>query len=79
MSLEKSIEEARFKGLELCPFARIINKLSDADKKALDEAINKRLPDVTLATALRKEGYRIAEISIAQQRKGLCRCRQNSE
>lgn len=79
MSLENSIEEARYKGTTLCPFARLIDQLSDADKKALDAAINKRLPDVTLATALRKEGYRIAEISISQHRKGLCRCRQNNE
>jgi hypothetical protein len=79
MSLENSIEEARYKGNVVCPFARLIDQLSDADKKALDAAINKRLPDVTLATALRKEGYRIAEISISQHRKGLCRCRQNSE
>lgn len=79
MSLENSIEEARYKGNSLCPFARLIDGLNEADKKALDAAINKRLPDVTLATALRKEGYRIAEISISQHRKGLCRCRQNNE
>lgn len=79
MSLENSIEEARYKGNTVCPLARLINGLSEADKKALDAAINKRLPDVTLATALRKEGYRIAEISISQHRKGLCRCRQNNE
>jgi hypothetical protein len=79
MSLENSIEEARYKGNTICPFARIINKLNDADKKALEAAIKKNLPDVTLATALRKEGYKIAEISIAQHRKGLCRCRQNND
>ena len=79
MSLENSIEEARYKGNTLCPFARLIDGLNNADKKALDAAINKRLPDVTLATALRKEGYKIAEISIAQHRKGLCRCRQNND
>lgn len=78
MSLENSIEEARYKGDSLCPFARLIDQLNDADKKALDSAINRRLPDVTLATALRKEGYKIAEISISQHRKGLCRCRQNN-
>ena len=78
MSLENSIEEFRYKGNNACPFARLIEQLNDADKKALDAAINKRLPDVTLATALRKEGYRIAEISISQHRKGLCRCRQSN-
>lgn len=78
MSLENSIEEARYKGDSVCPFARLIDQLNDADKKALDNAINRRLPDVTLATALRKEGYKIAEISISQHRRGLCRCRQNN-
>lgn len=78
MSLENSIEEARYKGGITCPFARLIDQLSEADKKALDAAINKRLPDVTLATALRKEGYRIAEVSISQHRKGLCRCPRNN-
>ena len=77
MSLEKSIEEFRYKGNGLCPFARLINTLSDADKKALEAAMAKRLPDVTLASALRKEGYKIAEISISQHRKGLCRCLNN--
>lgn len=79
MSLEKSIEEFRYKGSGLCPFARLINTLNDADKKALNAAITKRLPDVTIASALRKEGYKIAEISISQHRKGLCRCPQTSE
>jgi hypothetical protein len=74
MSLENSIEEARYKGTSICPFARMLNKLNDADKKALEAAIKKNLPDVTLATALRKEGYRIAEVSISHHRKGLCRC-----
>lgn len=77
MSLEKSIEEFRYKGSGLCPFAKLITALNDADKKALESAMAKRLPDVTLASALRKEGYKIAEISISQHRKGLCRCPQN--
>lgn len=79
MSLEKSIEEFRYKGGNgICPFAKLINTLNDADKKALEAAIAKRLPDVTLASALRKEGYKIAEISISQHRKGLCRCPQTT-
>lgn len=80
MSLEDSIEEFRYKGTDngICPFAKLINKLNEADKKALFNAIEKNLPDITLANALRKEGYKIAEISIAQHRKGLCRCKNNA-
>jgi hypothetical protein len=80
MSLEDSIEEFRYKGTDigLCPFAKLINKLNEVDKKALFNAIEKSLPDITLANALRKEGYKIAEISIAQHRKGICRCKNNA-
>jgi hypothetical protein len=79
MSLEKSIEEFRYKGtLGVCPFAKLISTLNAADKKALLSALEKRIPDVTLASALRKEGYKIAEISISQHRKGLCRCENKS-
>ena len=80
MSLEDSIEEFRYKGTDigLCPFAKLINKLNDADRKALFNAMEKGLPDITLASALRNEGYKIAEISIAQHRKGICRCKNNA-
>jgi hypothetical protein len=79
MSLEESIEAVRYKGADLsCPFQRLINNLPVADKKALLNAIDKNLPDVTLAQALRKEGYKIAEISIANHRKRVCRCENKS-
>lgn len=75
MSLEESIEEFRYKGIDnVCPFAKLIESLSPVDKKALLSAIDKKLPDITLANALRKEGYKIAEISIANHRKKICRC-----
>jgi len=73
MSLEKSIEEFKHNS-GVCPFAKLINNLNDEDKKALLKALDNKVPDVTLASALRKEGWRIAEISIAQHRKGICRC-----
>jgi hypothetical protein len=73
MSLEKSIEEFKHNN-GVCPFAKLINNLNDEDKKALLKALDNKVPDVTLASALRKEGWRIAEISIAQHRKGICRC-----
>jgi len=79
MSLEKSIEEFRYKGTSgICPFAKLVASLNEADKKAVKNALEKRIPDVTLASALRKEGYKIAEISISQHRKGLCRCENKS-
>lgn len=78
MSLEESIEEFRYKGnASICPFAKLLNTLNEADRKAALKAIEKNIPDVTLASALRKEGYKIAEISISQHRKKLCRCQNN--
>jgi len=75
MSLEESIEEFRYKGFDdMCPFGKLITNLPETDKKALFSAIEKKLPDITLANALRKEGYKIAEISIANHRKKICRC-----
>lgn len=78
MSLEKSIEEFRYKRENLpCPLMRVYEQLSDSDKKVFDNAIKKGIPDLTLANALRKEGYRIAELSISQHRRGVCRCQSN--
>jgi hypothetical protein len=75
MTLEDSIEQVRYKKQDQpCPLGLIIEKLSKADQDALHKAIEKRIPDVTLANALRKEGYRIAEISISTHRRGVCRC-----
>ncbi len=74
MTLEDSIEQVRYKKQDQpCPLGLIIEKLSKADQDALHKAIEKRIPDVTLANALRKEGYRIAEISISTHRRGVCR------
>lgn len=74
MSLEKAIEEVRYKGDDVCAFARLINSLDKEDKETLLKALENKVPDVTLASALRKEGWRVAEYSIARHRKGNCRC-----
>ena len=75
MTLAESIEQFRFKKLDgLCPFAKLIESLDDKDKEVLNNAINKKVPSVTLANALRKEGYKIAEATISQHRRGICRC-----
>lgn len=75
MALSDSIEEFRFKKLDgLCPFGKLVESLNDNDKKVIDNAINKNIPSVTLANALRKEGYKIAEATISQHRRNICRC-----
>jgi len=75
MSLAKTLEEHRTRfEPKPCPFVILHNSLSDEDKKALDLAITNKYPDINIATALRAEGYRIAEVSISQHRRGVCRC-----
>ena len=76
MSLEKAIEEVRYKANDVCAFVRLIDSLSKEDKETLLQALENKVPDVTLASALRKEGWRVAEYSIARHRKGTCRCLQ---
>lgn len=75
MSLEESLEQfSQNKQNEGCPVGRLILKLNDADKKALDNAFQKSVPSVTITSALRKEGYKIAETSISNHRKNMCKC-----
>lgn len=75
MTLADSIEEFRFKKLDgICPFGKLIEELNVTDKEALISAINKNIPSVTLANALRKEGFKIAEATISQHRRNICRC-----
>lgn len=74
MALKESLEKFAVETSIYCPFQRIINKLDKADKETLSQALLEGYPNITIAKALRVEGHRIAEISIMEHRKGLCRC-----
>lgn len=74
MALKQSLDKFLVETTIYCPFARLIDKLPLEDKATLQDALDKNYPNITIAKALRDEGYRIAEISIMEHRKGLCRC-----
>lgn len=80
MGLKDKIEQYRWKQIEVgCPYANFLMTVVDKeDRKALEEAVNKGIPATTICKALRAEGYRLAEISINEHRRGVCRC-QNKE
>jgi hypothetical protein len=77
MALKESLQKFAVETSIYCPFQRVINKLSSEDKSVLDKALLENYPNITIAKALRTEGHRIAEISIMEHRKGLCRCPKN--
>jgi hypothetical protein len=77
MALKQSLDKYVVETTIYCPFQRLINKLSPEDRATLEEALEKKFPNITIAKALRAEGYRIAEISIMEHKKGICRCPQS--
>ena len=80
MTLQSSIEHFAYKRPQddICPVGKLMERLDDADKKALLDAFKKGIPAVTITNALRKEGYKIAETSIGNHKKGICRCPNNN-
>jgi len=79
MALKDTIEQFRWRQNEKgCPYANFLETLENKeDKKALQDAVIKGIPATTICKALRKEGYRLAEISINEHRRGVCRCQNN--
>ena len=79
MGLKDKIEQFRWKQYENgCPYANFLMTVNDKeDRKALEDAVNKGIPATTICKALRAEGYRLAEISINEHRRGVCRCQNN--
>lgn len=78
MALKNKIEQFRWKQIDNgCPYANFLEALvseNKEDAKALEDAVNKNIPATTICKALRAEGYRLAEISINEHRRGVCRC-----
>lgn len=77
MALKDTIERYKWKQMERgCPYANFLNLLdSKEDKKALEDAVASGIPATTICKALRAEGYRLAEISINEHRREVCRCK----
>ena len=76
MALKDTIERYRWKQIERgCPYANFLISLNKEDTKALEDAVAGGIPATTICKALRAEGYRLAEISINEHRRGVCRCK----
>lgn len=77
MSLDKTINELANKTRKIspyCAFQMLYNSLPEQDKKALDAAIAKNLPQSLIVKALRKEGYKASSDTLRTHLKGDCRC-----
>ena len=74
MSLKDSIAKHTFRTEQSCPITRLEERLSKEDQEALQEAMKNGVAVYAIARALRSEGHRIAETSIGDHMKKVCRC-----
>jgi hypothetical protein len=74
MALKDAIAKHSYRRTDVCPVARLIERLSVEDQKALQEAIDNRVAVYSIAKALRSEGHRVAELTIGEHIKKNCRC-----
>jgi hypothetical protein len=77
MSLRESLDKYLNQSPDLCPTARLRNKLSPEDQEVLDSAFEKNVAIYSIARALRAEGHRIAEATVSDHHKKVCRCYKN--
>jgi hypothetical protein len=80
MALSDRIESLQVKEVikTQCPVTILLESMATEDKKAFAEALASPISNVSLTAALRLENYKIAEMSISNHRKGLCRCQTNN-
>lgn len=78
MGLSESINKFS-SGLDsICPFQQLLNKLTKEDQAVIDNAFTRGVSGYAVCKALRSEGYRIAEVSVYDHRKQICRCYKKS-
>jgi hypothetical protein len=73
MALSDSIEKFTAK-THKCTLAIITEMLDKKDREVLLNAIKTGVPTTTLVSALRSEGYQIAEATFNKHRNGKCLC-----
>jgi hypothetical protein len=74
MALIDSIEKHTVKSESKCTLAIILEMLGEKDRTDLLSHITKGTPTSTLTSALRSEGYQIAEATFQKHRNGQCKC-----
>jgi hypothetical protein len=57
-----------------CAYKAMYDSLSDADKKALDDAWARKVPSMTILEILRSENIKSSNESIKRHRSGACKC-----
>lgn len=74
MGLAESIDKFAYGLNNACPFQQLLNKMSKEDQAVIDNAFERGVSMFAVTKALRSEGYRIAEASVSDHRKQVCRC-----
>lgn len=77
MALDDTINQlttAVMRASGVCAYQVLYDSLTPADQKALDNAINKKLPVTLIVQALRQEGHKTSSDSVRGHLKGQCRC-----
>ena len=74
MALSDSIERHTSKSENKCTLAIIFDMLNETDRTELLTHLKKGTPSATLVSALRSEGYHIAEATFNNHRNGRCKC-----
>lgn len=57
-----------------CAFQSLYDRLPEADQKALEAAIKRKVPTSIIVKALRQEGHQTSNDSARAHLKGECRC-----
>ena len=74
MALDVTLAKHVFKKPTVCPVSLLIEKLPTADKKVFLDALANGIPTHPLVYALREEGYKMSDNTLAAHRNGKCKC-----
>lgn len=64
---------------EPCTFGKILAKVDDDDREALQSIIKSRASSRAIHRALRDAGWSIERVGVTLHREGRCRCFENGE
>lgn len=76
MGLADKLKEFTGEG-QVCTYQTLVNSLPKEDQIALEDAWRKGIAQRVILRALRVEGYKASNESIANHRSGNCRCPKN--
>lgn len=74
MGLKEALEQKVYKADNRCSAATFLESLPKGDKELVMKALEDGVATIGLVGALRSEGYKIAEWSLNNHRKGRCKC-----